>query len=193
MLQSGMAEGVNESFERLDELLEKMKNKAASTKKKDIVVTRIFAAPVREVWKAWIDPELVKRWWGPKLFIAPLAKMDFREGGKSLVCMRSPEGQDFYSTWEYHKIVPLKLIDFVQNMSGKVGKRVNPSVYGLPGDFPEDVRSTVTFAEIDGKTEMVVMEYGYTSDQQYELSKAGLEECLDKMAEIFKKTELIAR
>jgi len=35
------------------------------------------------------------------------------------------------------------------------------------------------------RTEMTVMEYGYTSDQAHDISKAGLERCLDKMAASF--------
>jgi len=159
-----------------------------SSKKKALVVTRAFDAPVEQVWKAWSDSALVMRWWGPKSFTSPLARIDFREGGTSLVCMRSPEGQDFYNTWEYRKIVPMKLIEFIQNFADKDGKRADPVAYGLPPDFPQDVRSTVTFEALsENKTEMTVTEYGYTSDQQFEMSKAGLEECLDKMAAIFAK------
>jgi hypothetical protein len=33
---------------------------------------------------------------------------------------------------------------------------------------------------------MTVTEYGYTSDQALELSKSGLEQCLDKLAESLK-------
>ncbi|MDB4905188.1 MAG: hypothetical protein JWQ63_4469, partial [Mucilaginibacter sp.] len=58
---------------------------------KQIEVTKIFNAPVEMVWKVWVDPELVKRWWGPKNFISPVAKIDFREGGKSLVSMKAPK------------------------------------------------------------------------------------------------------
>jgi predicted enzyme related to lactoylglutathione lyase len=36
--------------------------------------------------------------------------------------------------------------------------------------------------QVSGKTEMTVTEYSYTSDQAHDLSKAGLEQCLDKMA-----------
>ncbi|HWQ19741.1 MAG TPA: SRPBCC domain-containing protein, partial [Methanotrichaceae archaeon] len=130
------------------------------------------------------DPEQVKRWWGPDGFTSPLAKIDFRGGGKSLVCMRSPEGQDFYNTWEYRKIVPMKLIEFIQNFADKDGRKADPVAHGLPPDFPQDVRSTVTFKVVsEGKTEMTVMEYGYTSDQMLEMSRAGLEQCLHKMAE----------
>jgi uncharacterized protein YndB with AHSA1/START domain len=67
----------------------------------DLVVTRVFAAPLEEVWKVWVDPELVEQWWGPYGFTAPVARMDFREGGTSLVCMRSAQYGygDQYSTW----------------------------------------------------------------------------------------------
>jgi uncharacterized protein YndB with AHSA1/START domain len=34
--------------------------------KQDLVFTRIFDAPVALVWRAWVDPEMVKQWWGPK-------------------------------------------------------------------------------------------------------------------------------
>ncbi len=163
-----------------------MTDTGKSVKKKDLVVTRIFDAPVEQVWKAWSDPELVMRWWGPKGFTSPLARIDFREGGTSLVCMRSPDGQDFYNTWEYRKIVPMELIEFIQNFADKDGKRADPAAHGLPPDFPQDVRSTVTFKAMGDKTEMTVTEYGYISDQMLEISKAGLEECLDKMAESLK-------
>ena len=55
----------------------------------DVVVTRIFDAPVEEVWKAWSDPAYVTRWWGPAGFTSPSAEMVFRVGGASLVCMRA--------------------------------------------------------------------------------------------------------
>lgn len=53
---------------------------------------------------------------------------------------------------------------------------------GLPPDIPQEVRHVVTFKDVSGKTELTVVEYGYKSDQTRDLSKAGLEQCLDKMA-----------
>jgi len=32
---------------------------------RDLVVTRVFNAPVAQVWRAWSDPAPVMRWWGP--------------------------------------------------------------------------------------------------------------------------------
>jgi len=35
---------------------------------RELVITRIFAAPRELVWKAWKEPEHLKRWWGAKGF-----------------------------------------------------------------------------------------------------------------------------
>lgn len=162
---------------------------AQSSNKKDLVVTRVFDAPVESVWKAWSEAEHVMRWWGPTGFTSPLARMDFREGGTSLVCMRAPGGQNYYSTWTYRKIVPMKLIEYIHNLADENGRKADPVKVGLPADFPQDVRNVITFKAVgEKKTEMTVTEYGYTSDQWLNLSKMGLEQCLDKMAASFAKS-----
>ncbi len=155
---------------------------------RDLVVSRLFDAPVEVVWQVWTEPELVKRWWGPNHFTAPVAEIDFREGGVSLVCMRPPQeygGQDMYSTWTYTKIEPLRRIEYIQNMADADGKRVDPSTLGLPADFPEDVRTVVTFEPRGTQTAMTITQYGMLLGSMDENAKLGLNQCLDKMAEIF--------
>src|SRR5688572_29537050 len=162
---------------------------SADSVTRNMVVTRVFDAPVEDVWKAWSDPEQVKRWWGPTGFTSPVAKMDFREGGTSLVCMRAPAefgGQDMYNTWAYTKIVPMQRIEFVLNFADADGNRIEPAAMGLPADIPQDVRHLITFTAVSAnQTEMTVTEFGYTSDQVFDMSKAGLEQCLDKMGASF--------
>ena len=157
----------------------------------NVVVTRVFDAPVERVWKAWSDPGYVMQWWGPTGFTCPLAKMDFREGGTSLVCMRAPEeygGQDLYNTWTYRKIDPHQLIEFVQHFTDKDGAKLDPAQIGIPTGVPKEVRHVISFKALDGdQTEMTVTEYGYASEQVLDLSKLGMEQCLDKMAAIFSK------
>jgi len=155
---------------------------------KQIEVTRIFDAPVEMVWQVWVEPELVKRWWGPKHFVSPVAKIDFRVGGKSIVSMKAPEemgGQEFYSIWEYVKIIPLKTIEFIQNLSDKDGNKTDPTKLGMPPDFPIDIRTVVIFKEVaNSKTEMTVTEYaefGTISN----FAQIGLEQSMDKMVTIF--------
>jgi len=160
-----------------------------NVKTRDLVITRVFEVPVERVWAAWNNPGYVKTWWGPTGFTAPVARIDFREGASSLVCMRSPQGQDMYNTWTYRKIVPMELIEFVLDWADKEGNRIDPASMGLPPDMPRDVRHVVTFKKVGAnKTEMTITEFGYTSDLHFDLSKAGLEQCLDKMAISFAKS-----
>ena len=165
--------------------------KTESTKR-DLVVVRVFDTPLREAWEAWTDPGLVMRWWGPTGFTCPVAKMDFREGGTSLVCMRAPKefmgGQDMYNTWTYEKIVPMKRFVYVLRFSDKNGKTMDPAKHGLPPDMPKEVRNEVAFKELGKKkTEVTVTEYGWTPGQMMEMSKMGLEQCLDNMSAIFSR------
>jgi uncharacterized protein YndB with AHSA1/START domain len=153
-----------------------------NTQTNDLVFTRRFDAPVANVWQAWSDAEQVMRWWGPTGFTSPVCKMDFRVGGTTLVCMRAPDGQDFYNTWSYQKIDPLQRIEFVLNFADAEGNRVTPVELGLPPDIPQAVRHVVTFKALgDNQTEMTITEFGYTSALAQELSKAGMEGSLDKM------------
>ena len=156
--------------------------------KQDLVMTRVFDAPIERVWQAWTDPEHVKCWWGPTGFTSPLARMDVRVGGTSLVCMNSPQFGDLYSTWEYVEIVPMKEFTYIHNLADKDGNTVDPATMGMPPDFPRDQRHTVTFRAVgDGKTEMTITEYSWTVGHMMEMSKMGLSQCLDKMATSFAK------
>ena len=155
---------------------------------KQIEVSRIFNAPVEMVWKVWTDPELVKRWWGPKHFTAPVAEIDFRVGGKSLVSMRAPQefgGQEHYSIWEYVEIIEHISIEFIQRISNENGEPIPPATVGLPEDFPLAVNTLVTFKIIDSnKTEMRIMEqaeFGSISN----FAQLGLEQTMEKIVAIF--------
>lgn len=154
--------------------------------KRDLVVTRVFDAPVEQVWNAWTDPEHVKQWWGPKGFTCPLAEMDVREGGTSLVCMHSPEHGEHYSTWEYQKIVPMEQIEYIHNLADEDGNKIDPVKMGMPPDFPQDQRHAVAFKTMDDHTtEVTVTEYDWTVGQMMEMAEMGLKQCLDKMAASF--------
>lgn len=155
---------------------------------KQVEVTRTFNAPVEMVWKLWTDPELVKRWWGPRHFVSPVAKLDFRVGGKSLVSMKAPQemgGQEFYSIWEYIKISPLETIEFIQNLSDEHGNKAEPIQLGMPPDFPIDIKTVVTFrTAANNKTEMTVTEYAEFGSMS-NFAQLGLEQSMDKMVAIF--------
>ncbi|MBO9732687.1 MAG: SRPBCC domain-containing protein [Chitinophaga sp.] len=155
---------------------------------KQIEVTKVFHAPIDMVWQVWVDPELVKRWWGPKDFISPVADIDFREGGKSLVSMRAPKEmgeKEWYSIWEYVKIIPFEKIEFIQNLADKDGNKTEPTKVGMPADFPTDIRTVVVFRPLgDDSTEMTVTEYAEFGSMSH-FAQLGLEQSMQKVAVIF--------
>jgi uncharacterized protein YndB with AHSA1/START domain len=182
-LSAGVKATINGIGKRLPEMAT-----GTVVEKRDVVLTRTFDAPVERVWKAWTDPQEVVRWWGPKGFTSPSCKIDFRVGGKYIFHMRAPkefqDGQDFYTTGVYKKIVHLKLIEFTQALSDKDGNPIDPATLGMPPDFPKEIASSLTFKSIGGKTQLTATEYGWTVGQMRDLSESGLSDCLDKLAAV---------
>jgi uncharacterized protein YndB with AHSA1/START domain len=180
VLASNARGGADASYDRLETLMG-----GAGT----VDVTRTFDASIEQVWNAWTKDELVKRWWGPHGFTCPAARLDVRVGASSLVAMRPPgalAAQDMYSTWTYEDVLPMSRLSYRFNLSDAMGAVLDPSSIGLPRDFPRDARHVVTLtAQAPNRTEMHMVEEGYLSDQLRDLSRRGLDECLDKMAALF--------
>lgn len=158
-------------------------NPTKSPGERELVIMRVFDAPRELVWKAWIDPERVRRWWGPKNFTAPVCKINLRVGGAYLYCMRSPEGQDYWSTGVYREIVPPERIVCTDSFADEKGNTVPASHYGMDGDWPSALLVTVTFEEHEGKTKFTLRHVGIPAGQMRELARAGWNESFDKLAE----------
>lgn len=153
---------------------------------RELVITRILDAPRELLWKAWTDPEMIKKWWGPKNFTAPVIKVDLRVGGKYLYCMRSPEGQDFWSTGVYHEIVPMERIVCTDSFADEKGNVMPASHYGMAGDWPSELVVTVTFEDHDGKTKMTLKHVGLPAGTMSDLTSAGWNESFDRLADSLK-------
>lgn len=155
---------------------------STDAQKQDLVITRVLNAPIEQVWQAWTEADYVKQWWGPTGFTAPLAQMDVREGGTSLVCMSAPQFGEHYSTWHYTRIVPMERIEYIHNLADKDGNQVDPVTMGMPPDFPQDQRHVVTLKALgDHQTELTITEHNWTVGQMMEMSEMGMNQCLDKM------------
>jgi len=69
-----------------------------------IYVTREFAADLDLVWDAFTKSEILDQWSAPKPWSVRTKEMDFREGGRWLYAMVSPEGATHWSLVEFIKI-----------------------------------------------------------------------------------------
>jgi uncharacterized protein YndB with AHSA1/START domain len=153
----------------------------------ELIINRTFDAPRDLIWKAWMDPELMMRWWGPKGFTAPACTIDFRVGGRYLYCMRSPEGQDYWSTGVYHEIVQPERIICSDSFADEKGNVVPATHYDMSPDFPLELQVTVTLEEQDGTTRMTLRHVGIPPGIMSEMCEAGWNESFDKLAESLKQ------
>ena len=150
---------------------------------KNLTITRIFDAPRELVWKAWTDPEQVKRWWGPRGFTAPFCEIDLQVGGTYLYCMRSPEGRDYWGTGVYREIVPLERIVSTDSFADEKGNVVSATYYDMSPDYPLELLVTVTFEEHEGKTKLTLKHVGFPSGEERDNARDGWSTSLDKLAE----------
>jgi uncharacterized protein YndB with AHSA1/START domain len=75
------------------------------TEGRDLILTRIIAAPPEKVFQAWTDPVLLKQWFTPPPWTTPAAEMDVRPGGSSLIVMRGPNGTEVPNRGVYLEVV----------------------------------------------------------------------------------------
>jgi uncharacterized protein YndB with AHSA1/START domain len=161
----------------------------------ELVITRIFDAPVELVWKMWTDPEQYKKWWGPRGFTIPFCKIDFRVGGRFLYCMKATqeiEGPDvwkkgIWNTGVYKEIVPLEKIVCTDSFADDKGNVVPATYYGMSKEFPLEMLVTVKFEEHNGKTEMTLRHKGIPSGTDSQEANQGWNESFDKLAESLKE------
>ncbi|HEX4369431.1 MAG TPA: SRPBCC domain-containing protein [Rhodopila sp.] len=135
----GALEGAEQTLERLSEHLPAM-----GFDERHIVIERMVDAPPALVFQCWTDPAHMTRWWGPHGFTNPVCELDVRVGGTWRIVMRGPDGTDYPCGGVYQEIVPAERLMFTNIATDAAGK---PILEGL---------TTVTFAEMNGKTRMTV-------------------------------------
>lgn len=150
-----------------------------------MVITRVFDAPRELVWKAWTDPKYVQQWWGPKGFTAPVCKMDFRVGGKSLYCMKSPDGQEFWNGVEYREIIPHEKIVSLMYFADSQGNKVEAEHYGIEHEAIENAYDVTLFEDLgNGKTKLTFIGNELMEDAKNSGQLEGWNQILDKIAEV---------
>ena len=144
---------------------------AALSADRELVITRIFDAPCRLVFKMWTEPAHLVRWWGPRGFTTISGRMEVRPGGVWSRSMRAPDGSVIRNHGVYREIVMPERLVFTY---------VTEDLVGNPG--PETL-VTVTFTDLGRKTRLTLHQGGFESVLAGEAHHAGWTSCLERFVE----------
>lgn len=104
-------------------------------------LARSYPVPPEKVWRAWTDPEAIRRWWGPGGHEpVSLAQLDVRVGGRFRIVFGGPEGREHECAGVYREVVPNRKLVFT---------------WTWPNSTPErESLVTITFRATNGGTEL---------------------------------------
>ena len=140
---------------------------------KQILITREFDAPARLVYRAWTEPDLVRRWWSGDRGEVTSVDIDLRVGGAWRFVMTANAGFEVAFHGEYREIVPAERMVWTEVFEGM------PDAEAL---------NTITFTEADGHT-TVRMLVEHTSREYRDAHinsgmEDGLQEAMDQLEEV---------
>ena len=146
---------------------------------REIVGSRIMDAPPELVFKAYTDPDLIPRWWGPRRYATTVDKMDLRPGGVWRFVHRAADGGEYAFNGVYREIVPPKRLVYTFNYEGAPG---------------HEAIETVTFEEAEGgKTKMTDHMLFETREERDGMLNSGMEEgaaeTIDRLAELLRELQ----
>jgi len=130
-------------------------------------IERTFAAPVEDVFDAWTNPEVMRRWFycAPD-WDTPEAVVDLRVGGHVRVVMRKPDGRLAEANGEYVEIDrPHRLV-----------------MTWTFGDDPSNVQLIeLSLSESEGSTTVLLVNSGISTDERRGAQDWGWRGCLDEL------------
>ena len=90
---------------------------AAATADREILISRMIAAPRQVVFEAFTDVRHLSRWWGPDGFTTTTRSFEFRVGGEWDFVMHGPDGTDYQEWITWREIVPPERIALLHGES----------------------------------------------------------------------------
>jgi uncharacterized protein YndB with AHSA1/START domain len=143
--------------------------------KQEIIITRIFDAPRALVFKAFTDPDLIPRWWGPASTSTIVDKMDVKPGGIWRFINRDAGGDENSFHGVYHDVLAPERLVYTFEWEG------------LPGHV---LLETVIFEERDGKTKVTDTSVFQTVEDRDGMVASGMEggagESMDRIEELLR-------
>jgi uncharacterized protein YndB with AHSA1/START domain len=128
----------------------------------------VVAAPAPVVFAAFIEPDELSRWWGPKGFTVPSLDYRARVGETYRIEMRPPDGEAFWLTGEFREVDPPVRLAYT-------------FVWEDPD--PDDVRTLVSlsFRDLEGSTGVALTQGLFKTEARRALHLDGWTDTFDRL------------
>ena len=136
-----------------------------------ITITRTFAASRERVFRAWTDPEDLKKWWGvTDGYTTPIAEVDLRVGGRYRLGMKPPD----------------KDVVYIVGGTNREVQRPSMLVYtwAWEGRDATETLVTVEFRDLGASTEVTLIHEPFADSQSRDQHLAGWTGCLDRLTKL---------
>ena len=133
---------------------------------------RTFPAPRDEVFRAWTEPVVLRRWWAAAPgWEGALAEVDVRVGGRYRLSMRDPEtGAEHTVGGEYVEVDPPARLVYTWTWEGADADSASAGSL-----------VTVEFSEDGGRTTVVLTHEGIADERSRDQHAHGWAGCLDNL------------
>ncbi len=139
-------------------------------------LSRVFNAPRARVFRAWTDPEELKKWWGVgEGYTTPIAEVDLRVGGRYRLGMKPPDHDHiFIVTGVFREVLPPEKLVYTWAWEGI-------AMTDLGG---AETLVTVEFRDLGGSTEVVLVHEHLPTRKAREEHSYGWASLLERLAAV---------
>jgi uncharacterized protein YndB with AHSA1/START domain len=158
----------------------------------EFTISRSFDAPRATVWKAWVEPDRLMRWWSPPGFAMQSAKVDLRPGGMFHYGMKAPDGGEVWGRLAYREIAAPERLVFLVSFSNARGQVIR---HPWNASWPFETLSTVRFGADGARAttlDIAAAPFEATAEERaaFDLAHQAMREVwagtLDKLVEILR-------
>jgi uncharacterized protein YndB with AHSA1/START domain len=133
-------------------------------------IERTFDASAEDVFDAWTNEEVIKRWFRPASgWQEPSAEVDLRVGGKVRVVMRDPDGEPVEAGGEYTLIERPNRLAFT---------------WTFDDDPSNQQMIELEFTERDGVTTVLFVNSDISEERRRDQQYDGWSTCFDEMERV---------
>jgi uncharacterized protein YndB with AHSA1/START domain len=143
-------------------------------KSHSLKIVRTFETSPEVVYRAWTNPEVIKKWFAPTDLTTPIAEVDLKVGGKYRIGMKSPEGELYVATGTYREIMPNEKLRFTWRWETS------------PSD-PSDTLVTVEFKKSGKHAKLVFTHEDFATEELAKEHREGWGGALSKLSKIITK------